>query len=215
MEEVIIRQYHGGDRQDLREIAWDTAFLGNPASTFFNDKEILADFLTLYFTDYEAESCFVAEANGRVIGYIIGVRDTAILARVFKLRVLPRIIIKSIINLTLLKKKNRVFIFHCLLSFFKGEFTQPAFATVYPATLHINLAARFCNRGIGSRLMTAYLDYLRQKNIVGVHLATLSEGASLFFRKQGFNLLYEGKRSYFRYLLQKDAPIYIYGKKLL
>lgn len=211
MPELIIRQYRREDRQQVRDIAWETAFMGEPASIFFEGKEILADFLTLYFTDYEPESCFVAEVNARVVGYIIGSKDTIHLRKVFKSKISWRLIIKLISSGALLKKKNLIFFFAYLISFFKGELRLPDFSKSYPATVHINLREGFRNLGLGSRLISVYLDYLTREKISGVYLATLSSKASKFFRKQGFNLLYQGQRSHFRNILHRDIAVYIFG----
>lgn len=211
MAELTIRQYRKEDRDDVRDIAWETAFMGEPASKFFEGKEILADFLTLYFTDYEPESCFVAEVNARVVGYIIGAKNTVHLRKVFKSKIAWRLIIKLISKGALLKKKNLIFFFAYLVSFLKGEFRLPDFSRSYPATLHINLREGFRNLGIGSRLISVYLDYLTREKIRGVYLATLSSEACKFFRKQGFNLLFQSPRSYFRNILHRDIPMYIFG----
>jgi len=42
----------------------------------------------------------------------------------------------------------------------------------------------------------------------------MSENASQFFQQQGFTILKQGKRTYFRYLINKDISIYLCGKKL-
>ncbi len=113
-----------------------------------------------------------------------------------------------------MKRKNLIFILHCLISFLRQEFIMPDFSKEYPACLHINLEENWRNLQIGSRLINAYLDYLAKAKIPGVYLATMSDRAADFFRKQEFNLLHKGHGSYFRYILQKDTPIYIYGRKL-
>jgi hypothetical protein len=63
--------------------------------------------------------------------------------------------------------------------------------------------------------MMAYLDYLKKDGIGGVCLATMSEKAGSFFKAQGFDLLYEIKRSYFQHILKRDISVYLYGKKLV
>ena len=103
---------------------------------------------------------------------------------------------------------------HVLMSLMKGEFKAPDFSRDYSATLHINIDEYFRGQGIGSKLINNYLKYLRGQCITGVHFATMSDKTSNFFVKQGFNLLFRSKRSYFRYILHKDTPIYIYGRKL-
>ena len=214
MEEITIRKYRKDDRAYLRDITCQTAFMGRPADIFFQDQEILADFLTLYFRDYEPESCFVAEANNEVVGYLIGSKDTVTLRKVFKEKIVGRLFIKALTKGTLLKKKNAIFLFRCLLSFLKDEFKEPDFSGEYPATLHINLKEDFRNLGAGSKLISAYLDYLKEEKVVGVCLATMSEAATKFFKGEGFDLLHKSLRSYFRHILHKDITVYIYGKRL-
>jgi GNAT superfamily N-acetyltransferase len=215
MEETVIRKYKASDRSSVRDIAWETAFLGESADVFFSGKEILADFLTLYFTDYEPQSCFVAENKTGVVGYLIGAKKTAVLHRAFLNKILPRLLYRFIFQAAILRKKNLILIFHFLCSFLKGEFRMADLSADYPATLHINIKHGFRNAGIGSRLISAFLDYLKKQRIPSVYLATLSEKAAAFFTGRGFHLLYSYPRSYFRYILGRDISGYIYGKRLL
>ena len=214
MDGILIRPYQISDRQQVRHIAWETAFLGEPASAFFDGQEILEDFLTLYFTDEVPESCFVAEFQGSVVGYLIGAKDPKRMNRLFQTKILPPLFFKAVVHGIFLKRINLIFFFRCFLSFTKGEFRMPDFFKKYPAVLHINLKKGFRASGFGSKLMNAYLEYLRKERVEGVRLATLSDQASLFFKKQGFVLLHQGKRSYFRYLLNRDLSAYIFAKKI-
>jgi GNAT superfamily N-acetyltransferase len=214
VEDLTIRKYRREDRDSVRGIAWDTAFMGKPADRFFSDRKILADFLTLYFTDYEPQSCYVALAAGEIAGYLIGAKNTAVLDKVSADKIIPYLLFKAIARNTLFKKKNFLFCWHSFLSCLSGEFRAPDFSGDYPATLHINLKEKFRNFGIGSALIAAYLDYLKEEKIRGVRLATFSQEAGPFFRKNGFELLYRHSRSYFKYVLGKEVQVYIYGKKL-
>jgi len=214
MEGLLIRRYKKEDRGAIRNIAWETAFRGEPASIFFADKEIVADFLTQYFTDYEPESCFVAEKDGEILGYIFGSQNINSLKRIFFFKILPRIILKAIFRGTLFCKKNFLFIFYLLRSLLRREFKMPDFSKEYPANLHINMRKKFRKLGIGKMLMEKYLNYLKENKVKGIHLATFSEEAKRFFEREGFKLLFKGRRSYFRRILGKDILVYIYGKKI-
>lgn len=214
MGEVIIRRYKDEDRSAVRKIACDTAFMGEPAEVFFDDREILADFLTAYFTDYEPESCFVADFNAQVSGYLLGARDTAILEKVFLANVLPKILRKLILSRNLLNRKNIIFMCRLLISLIRGELRTPDFSKDYPALLHINIVKDLRSQGIGSKLIAGYLSYLENQKIPGVHLATMSEQAPFFFKQNGFELVYSSKRSYFKNILHRDINCYIYAKKL-
>ncbi|MCX5657255.1 MAG: hypothetical protein NTZ48_03390 [Candidatus Omnitrophica bacterium] len=89
---------------------------------------------------------------------------------------------------------------------------MPDFSVDYPAVLHINLDKDYRNLNIGSRLIAIFMDYLARNKVSGVRLATMSDKSAVFFKKQGFNLLYQARRTYFRNLLGKDISVYIYGK---
>lgn len=212
MEGIAIRKYRREDRQSVRDIAWDTAFMGEPASAFFSDKEIFSDFLTLYFTDYEPESCFVAESKGKVVGYLIGSLDEDVLKKVSALNIIPRLVLKAVARCAFLQKNNMAYLSHCLASFLKGEFRDPVFSMTYPAVLHINIDRAFRNSGAGSMLVSAFVEYAASNKIKGVHLSTMSEKAGDFFKKNCFNLIYSVPRSYFKYIIGRDITVYVYGK---
>jgi len=214
MDEVLIRGYNQADRNSLRDIACNSAFMGKPCEEFFEGRDVFADFLTLYFTDYEPQSCFVAEVDKKIVGYIIGAKNSNHIAKTFLFKILPGLLKKIILQKTLLKKKNLKFLISLTLSFLKGELKMEDFSKCYPATLHINIADGFRNSGIGSKLMSRFFDYLAENNIPGVYLGTLSQKAAIFFQKQGFSLLHKGERSYFRHILGKDVPFFCYGKRL-
>jgi ribosomal protein S18 acetylase RimI-like enzyme len=114
----------------------------------------------------------------------------------------------------LFSKKHILFALHSLASFIKGEFITPNFHKDYPAVLHINIEKKFRQANIGSKLMDAFLKYLSENSVKGVYLSTMSDDAGVFFKKRGFELLYRGKRSYFRHIIHKDVPLYIYGRKI-
>lgn len=214
MQKIIIRPYQSKDRALVRAIAYDTALLGDPAFPFFEGGEILSDFLTTYFIDYEPGSCFIAEVDGKPAGYLLGAKDISVLNKVSGSKIIPQLLMKAIARNMIFNKKNLVFILNCAKSWLKGEFKSPDFSKAYPAVLHINIKKECRNRGAGRRLIAAYLDYLVKEKIKGVHFATLSDSAARFYDKLGFVLLYKSKRSYLRNILCKDILCYIYGKKL-
>jgi GNAT superfamily N-acetyltransferase len=196
----------------VREIAWQTAFLGRPADSFFSGKEFLQDALTAYFTDYEPESCFVAEQDGQVRGYLLGAVDAARMGRVFRKKIAPRLCGKFILGGIAFSRKNARLLLNLAASFFKGEFREGRFPE-YPATLHVNMTEGFRGSGAGSALVDAFLAYVRQKKAGGVFLCTMS-GAGGFFEKKGFTLLADHPRSYLRHVAGGTLRAMIYGRRL-
>jgi GNAT superfamily N-acetyltransferase len=209
-----IRKFEKRDREQLRAISHDTAFMGQSAALFFEGREVICDALSLYFTDYEPESCFVAEVNSNLAGYLTGAKNKSAAEKVFKAKIMLPLFWKALSSGVFLKKKNIAFIFSCLKALIKGKLATPDFTKEYPATLHINIKKEFRGKHIGGALIKAYLDYLKEQKVSGVHLATLSQAGADFFSKQSFHLLYKGSRPYFTHILHKAAPLFIFGRKI-
>lgn len=212
--EVKIRKFEVKDRAAVRQIAYDTALMGKPAGLFFQGQETISDAFSLYFTDYEPGSCFVAEINDSIVGYLSGAKKKIAAEAVFNGRIALPLLLKALKSGIFLSIKNIRFILSCLIDLFKNGVHTPDFKQAYPATFHLNIQDGFRGRKIGARLIHAYLDYLKTERIPGVHLATMSEQAANFFLSLGFQQLYKGKRSYFRHILHRDVPLYIFGKRL-
>lgn len=212
VEEFLIRQYSAGDRPQVREIAWQTAFMGKPADSFFTGKEFLQDALTAYFTDCEPESCFVAESGGKVRGYLLGTIDTRRMDREFAGKVMPGLVRSFFLRGIGFRAKNARLLLNVAASFFKGEFRDEHFPG-YPATFHINMMEGYREGGAGSALVDAFISYLRRKETAGLILCTMS-GAGGFFEKKGFTLLADNPRSYFSHITGGAVRARIYGMKL-
>jgi len=210
----IIRKFEKKDREAVRKIACDAAFMGEPCEIFFNGRDFLADVLTLYFTDFEPESCFVAEVDKIVGGYLIGTRDSSNFMKVFLLKILPGLIFKFFFKGIIFSKKNIMYFFNLFRSLLRGELRGPAINKEYPALLHINIDEKYRKMKIGTALIENYLDYLKSKEVPGVHLNAKSAHAAVFFEKMGFIRVWEIKRTYFYYLLDKPFIYYYFAKNL-
>jgi GNAT superfamily N-acetyltransferase len=212
--ECVIRKYDCNDRDSVRRISYETAFLECPRKLIFDDDEILADALTLYFTDYEPESCFVAVADNKVVGYIIGSKDAADIKRVFGSKIIIPVLIKAFSRGVFFKLVNLKYFFHVLLSALKREFIAPELSKDFPSLLHINIDEAYRGQGIGERLIQIYLAFLKEEGSRGVHFGTISERAVTFFLGNGFNILFQNKRTYLKPYFNKAVNFYIFGRKL-
>ncbi len=213
IDNITIRQYFPRDRKCLRAISYETSFLGK-ADDLFDEPDILADALTLYFTDSEPQSCFVAVKEEKVVGYLIGAKNERQMDKVAWFKVYPRLFWCALIRGLFLKKKTFRFIAGVIASGLKGEFAAPDFSQEFPAVLHINIARDFRGAGVGNQLVAVYCDYLRSQGVIGVRACTMTDPAKNFFEKCGFATLFTTRRSYLRYYFQKDIPLYILGKKI-
>jgi len=209
-----IRKFEARDKDAVRQIAYDTAFIGEPAAVFFDGADIISAALTTYFTDYEPQSCFVAEVDAQVVGFLTGARNKVKLEKISNDKIFLNLFCRALKSGIFLKTKNINFIFRCLWDMLRGRLMAPDFSKEYPAIFHINIRKEFRGSNIGSGLISSYLSYLKDEGVKGVHLATMSDAGAKFFSKQGFKLLYRSRRSYFRHILHRDVPLYIYGMKL-
>jgi len=206
-----IRPFRVLDRPAVRRLSCETAFLGLPREQIFADDEVLADFLTLYFTDHEPESCLVAEDNAEVIGYLTGAKDVRAMKRPC---LMWSLFVKMVRRRTFFSRTNLRFLSLGFLSFVKGEFFGKDFADAFPATLHINIDGRYRRQGVGKMLMETYLNLLRRSQVKGVHLSTLSPAARDFFLKMGFDDLYGRRRTFLEPYAGTEVFLYVLGRAL-
>ncbi|MDE1920660.1 MAG: GNAT family N-acetyltransferase [Candidatus Omnitrophica bacterium] len=191
MNEIDIRSYRAEDRAALRGLCCDVADRGGPIENFFPDREVAADLLTRYYTDYEPESTFVAVSGGRLIGYINGCMDNrryglvmfwllgpALLVKAFKHGLFFRCEIHQLLR-SVLKNWRRIFVWR------KKSFHS------HQGHLHIGVAAGFRGQQVGRDLVDALVAHAARKGATelaaSVHDANKAAGD--FFQKLGFTAL--------------------------
>jgi len=168
MTTYSIRSYTPFDRPGVRAIYGDDEF-ARPAllRKYPRMADYLADELS-YFTDDEPETLFVAEAQGQIVGALLGAVDTARCAQVYKQRVRPMLIRR------------------CLSSAYGWPGWLPAVLRTelaerhtqapkidrgcYPAHLHIGVLPAWWRRGIGTALIVQFGRYLTDRGVPGWHL---------------------------------------------
>jgi len=190
---VTIRQYEPGDRPAVRRIACDTADAGGPVERFFHDREIVADILTRYYTDFEPGSLWVADCDGQVVGYLTGCLDTLKQEQVTKRRIAPKVVTAAVTRGTLLHANAWRLLAAFAGTVALGGLPLPIDVTRYPAHFHINLGKGFRGRGLGSKLVDAFMQQVAQARLRGVHVVTRGDNVTgrRFFEKAGFRLLFE------------------------
>jgi ribosomal protein S18 acetylase RimI-like enzyme len=188
--DIIVRPYRAEDRPMVRHVCYATGYMGDSPHWYWRDVESFEDLWTRYYTDREPESAFVAtRPDGVVVGYLIGCVDT-----------------------TRENEFNRLFVHHavrryCLLRPGTAGYLWRTVADVvrdnvigrrpvpapfhdkrWPAHLHINLLPEARAGGVGRRLMTLWLDRLRELEVPGCHVDTMAENsrAVAFFEATGF-----------------------------
>ena len=130
-----------------------------------------------YYLEQEPQNCFVAvDENDKVIGYIYGAADYDNYQNNFS----------EYIN-AVAEIENRKFLNDALTEMYD----HAIYKKDYPAHLHIDILPDYQSKGIGSKLIKAFCDNLREQKVKGVMLivGTENEGARRFYERNGFILL--------------------------
>lgn len=213
---IMIRKMEKADRIAIRRICCATGLFGASMNQSF-DQELFADTWTLYYTDYEPQSAFVAQVEGRVVGYLLGCLDTKRFNRMLFTRVVPKILTKTLLGRYKVRIKTINYLLKILISALKGEMFYPPLES-YPAHLHINIEEGYRRQGIGQSLMESYLAYLKGQGVRGVHLGTTSlhKSALPFYEKLGFRVYDKRESSFLQGLALEEESVYsiVYIKEL-
>lgn len=187
---ATVRSYRPEDRAAVRKICYDTGLMGDSVAPHFGSPELFADWWMNYYTDCEPESAFVAELDGQVVGYLMGCKDTSVQQEAQGKVIMPQIRRKFFTFGYKVDRRFFAFMWRYLRSMWRHEFVEEPIDD-YPAHLHMNLAEGYRGGGIGSKLLSAYMEYLRENGIKGLHLGTTSHNklAVPFYKKHGFRLV--------------------------
>ncbi|WP_461038258.1 GNAT family N-acetyltransferase [Streptomyces mayteni] len=192
---VTIRGYRPADRDALHEICIRTGFQGGDATGRFREPAILPTIFAEPYAELEPELVFVADDGDGVLGYIVGTADSVRYYADFRERWLPTLADRfpalpasSAGEPADPDEDLRNLLHHVELML------VPEIAAEYPAHLHIDLLPPGQGRGLGRRLMTAFLDTLRSRGVPGVHLgmSPANTRARAFYDRLGFTPLIEG-----------------------
>ncbi len=183
-----VRRYEPRDRAAVRRICCDTADAGLPVERFFPDREVIADLLTNYYTEFEPRSTFVADDGTGPVGYLTGCLNTNRFLRVVKWRIAPVAFAKALVGGTLWHPQTvRLFRANIGMWLTHGYRSAPVLGE-YPAHLHVNVQDGFRGQRIGQRLVEVFFERARDAGVRGVHAGVSAENlrGCHFFEQLGF-----------------------------
>jgi len=191
----IVRHFEEKDREVVRTICRQTGQKGNPASVFFEDEEVITMLYADYYMDYEPESCFVAEVNGRVVGYELGCKDTRKKRLVLMTKIYPRVCLRIFWKLLTLqyRKTDTYRTLWWVIS--KGwREALPVPLDKYPGHAHSNIEAAYRDYGLGQRLSQTMYEHMLEQGVKGTHCIIreeegCGEWSSFLCREMGYKIL--------------------------
>jgi len=195
-KKFLIRNYRVADRAMVRRLCCETGFIGNPIDPVFEDRELFADFLTGYYTDWESESAFVLEVDGEVKGYLLGSRKP-LRQQLYNIYQNAGLFLRGILHYPRYNTASRRFV-HWIL--YHGWREVPA-APRRAAHFHINLLPEARNVATTRALMDAYLKYLHdhgEKRVYGQMVTFESRRGAKMFERYGFRVLNRSEISKYR-----------------
>ncbi len=186
--DVHIRPYEPRDRAAVRQICADTADAGQPVERFFPDREVIADLLTNYYTEFEPQSTWVVDKGDGVVGYLTGCLDTKRFMRVMIWRIGPKLFFKALVRGTLWHPQTLRFLRANIGLWLTGGHAARASLHDYPAHLHINIRDGFRGHGLGQDLVKTFSDCAVEAGVRGVHAGVSANNprACHFFEELGF-----------------------------
>ena len=180
---VRVRPAREGDLGAIARIAHQTLLLGREGSFAFPSQALWGE---LFVASYLRRGCcaLVAEAEGEVVGYILGACGTLSLALDLALR-LPLILIRLFMGRYGPILPHLRYLLRLLL--FPGPKAPKG---RYPAHLHIAVDPKAQGQGVGKALLAAFLDCLQARGVRGVQLSTTraNQAARRLYRSLGFRL---------------------------
>ena len=202
---IAIRKFQSADRARVRELCCETGFLGNPIDPVFEDRELFADYLTAYYTDWEPESAFVLLLNDEIRGYLLGSR------RPFRQQCYAfyqniSLFLRGVLRYPRYNAASKKFVQWIL----RTAWREVPVAPRRTAHFHINLLADARQLATTVVLTDTYFQYLRErgeKSVYGQMVVFEDRRGTKMFERYGFKVLNKAEISKYRDL--HPHPVYL------
>lgn len=184
---VRFRHFEPRDLDALYAISLATGHLGKDAAQLYDDPRLMGHIYAAPYALLEPGLALVVEDEGEVGGFVVGVLDTSAWEKrlerewwsnLRKVYSDPAGIAPPLRSFD----QKRTFMIH------HPSLAPASIKEAYPAHLHLNLAPHLQGRGLGSKLLDAWLDLARRHGAEALHVAVNrgNEAAIRFWRKHTF-----------------------------
>jgi hypothetical protein len=200
-----IRKFLPTDRARVRELCCETGFLGKPIDPVFEDRELFADYLSAYYTDWEPESAFVLLVNGDIRGYLLGSRHPQ-RQQLYNLYNNAALFLRGIIRYPRYNEASKKFVHWNLRQAWREVPASPR----RTAHFHINLLTDARSVANTRALMDSYLKYLHEngeKRVFGQMVVFEDRRGTKMFERYGFKVLNKTEITKYRDL--HPGPVYL------
>jgi ribosomal protein S18 acetylase RimI-like enzyme len=186
---VSIRSYRKTDRAVIRRLCCETGCLGGPVDRLFQDHELFADLFTRPYLEHEPEWVLIAEADGQVVGYLLGsvCKQFGVILLRSGLRTTVKMLWRLASGRYADHPRSRQFIRWLLTAGLREQPKHPHDA----AHLHIQVDKNHRGRGVGRLLWQAYERRLRAagiKRCYGAFFSHPKRHPELAYARYGFTV---------------------------
>ncbi|MFM8808152.1 MAG: GNAT family acetyltransferase, partial [Chthoniobacterales bacterium] len=171
----------------------------------FEDRELFADYLTSFYTDWEPESTFVLEQNGEVKGYLMGSRRP-FLQQFYNFFLNLSLFARGIFRYPRYKKASKAFVRWILLNAWREV---PAAPRRIPH-FHFNMLPEVQGFGTAREILVQFLNHLRahgETHVFGQVVTFEERRGAKVFERYGFRVL--EKKEITKYRAHRDEPVYL------
>lgn len=203
--DAVIRPYRPTDRDALRTLCCETGYLGQAIDPVFEDRELFADYLTSFYTDWEPESCFVLEQDGGVKGYLMGSRRP-FLHQLHSFLLNLSLFARGIFRYPRYNQASKAFVRWILLNAWREV---PAAPRRIPH-FHFNLLPEAQGIAGTRELLVQYFNHLRahgEKQVFGQVVTFEDRRGARVFERYGFQVI--AKREITKYRAHRSEPVYL------
>lgn len=200
-----IRKFQPADRARVRELCCETGFLGNPIDPVFEDRELFADYLTAYYTDWEPEASFVLVVNGDIRGYLLGSRFP-FRQQLYNLYNNVALFLRGIVRYPRYNEASKKFVKWILTQAWKEVPQAPRRI----AHFHLNFLPDARGLAYARGIVNAYLKYLHEageKQVFGQMVVFEDRRGTKMFERYGFRVLNKAEITKYRDI--HPEPVYL------
>jgi hypothetical protein len=201
----VIRLYRPGDRDGVRRLCCETGYLGKAIDPVFEDRQLFADYLTSFYTDWEPESAFVLEQDGEVKGYLLGSRRP-LLHQMHGFLTNLRLFAKGIFRYPRYNAASKAFVRWILLNAWREV---PAAPRRIPH-FHFNLLPEVQGLVRSRELLVQFLRHLRahgEKQVFGQVVTFEDRRGAKVFERYGFRVV--AKKEITKYRAHSPHAVYL------
>jgi hypothetical protein len=203
--DAVIRPYRPTDRNAVRRLCCETGYLGKAIDPVFEDRELFADYLTRFYTDWEPESTFVLEQDGEVKGYLMGSRRP-LLHQFHSFFLNLSLFARGIFRYPRYNKSSKAFVRWILLNAWREV---PAAPRRLPH-FHFNMLPEAMGFGTTREMLVQFFHHLRahgETHVFGQVVTFEERRGAKVFERFGFRVV--EKKEITKYRAHRDEPVYL------